>query len=99
MREIRADYFLASTTVKLVVVLKHAGSGFKQLLRFRCLSLPTNTMYPSWLPKSSALIVTVFVVLVHFSVVTAQPPERPGWDVAWYDEFSGNSLDNVEMDS
>jgi len=27
------------------------------------------------------------------NVAVAQPPARPGYDVAWYDEFDGNALD------
>lgn len=34
------------------------------------------------------------IVLTSFSAV-AQPPARSGYDVAWYDEFDGNSLDTT----
>ena len=37
-------------------------------------------------------VVCVWLVLCCLTTAWAVPPQLPGWDVAWFDEFDGNQL-------
>lgn len=49
-------------------------------------------MRQSFLPIPRFAVAVSYLVIAT-SLAKGQPPVRPGWDVAWYDDFSGNSLD------
>lgn len=43
--------------------------------------------------KIALLAFLIVAMVVTSDSAFAQPPERSGYDVAWFDEFDGNSLD------